>query len=289
MSRTLALITARGGSKGLPGKNVRLLAGRPLVAHSVSAALGAVQIAAHDVVCSTDCPDIAAAAKRAGARVPFVRPAELSLDGTTSLAVALHALEWLAEHERAEYDTLLLLQPTSPLRTSAHIDEAMALFNASSADAVVGVYRAHVSPFRMFVPGDDGMMHPLLSKDARPHQRQQFPDILTENGAIYITRVEALRRTGSFHGTRCLPYVMSAASSIDIDDLTDFAAAEAQLAEVQLAEAQLAGAQLAGAQLAGAQLAVGRLPTAQLADPTFADAQLTETTLVPTELADRAA
>ena len=229
--RTLALITARGGSRGLPGKNVRLLAGRPLIAYSVTAALAAAQITAHDVVCSTDCPEIAAEALRAGARVPFVRPADLSLDGTTSLAVALHALDWLAEHEHTRYDTLLLLQPTSPLRTSTHINEAMELFNSSSADAVVGVYRAHASPFRMFVPRVDGALKPLLPKEARPHQRQEFPDVFTENGAIYVTRVEALRQTGSFHGTRCLPYVMSATDSIDIDDAADFAAAAAQLAE----------------------------------------------------------
>lgn len=230
MPRTLALITARGGSKGLPGKNIRLLAGRPLISYSIEAALGATGINANDVVCTTDCPNIATEALRAGARVPFMRPAELAEDGTTSLAVALHALDWLAENEGVNYDALLLLQPTSPLRNSKHITEALELFAGSSADAVVGVYRAHASPFRMFVPRGDGVLEPLLPKAARPHQRQHFPDVFTENGAIYITRVEALRETASFHGSRCLPYVMSAADSIDIDDASDFAAAAAQLA-----------------------------------------------------------
>jgi CMP-N,N'-diacetyllegionaminic acid synthase len=227
--RTLALITARGGSKGLPGKNTRLLAGRPLIAWTVDAALQASGIQARDVICSTDSRDIADAALAAGARVPFLRPAALATDDASSLSAALHAIDWLETHEGLTYDTLLLLQPTSPLRTHTHIDEAMALLAAAPADAVVGVYRAHASPFRMFVPRTDGLLQPLLPVEERPHQRQLFPDVLTENGAIYLTRIAALRSTGSFHGGRCLPYVMSARDSLDIDSAADFADAAAHL------------------------------------------------------------
>lgn len=227
IGRTLALITARGGSKGLPHKNIRTLAGRPLIAWTVDAALRARRISVGDVVCTTDSRLIANAAAEAGARVPFLRPAALATDGASSLDVALHALDWLETHEGSVFDTLLLLQPTSPLRTSAHIDEALALLQDSDADAVIGVYRAHASPFRMFVPDAGGLLQPLLPVEQRPHQRQLFPDVLTENGAIYVTLVPALRETRSFHGTRCLPYVMSARESIDIDteaDLQDAAA-----------------------------------------------------------------
>lgn len=227
--RTLALITARGGSKGLPGKNIRLLAGRPLIAWTVDAALHASGIDARNVICSTDSQHIADAAIAAGARVPFLRPAELATDSASSLDVALHAIDWLEGHEGLSYDTVLLLQPTSPLRTGAHIDAAMALLATSDADAVVGVYRAHASPFRMFVPREDGVLQPLFPAEDRRHQRQLFPDVLTENGAIYLTRVAALRSARSFHGTRCLPYVMSERDSLDIDTAADFATAAAHL------------------------------------------------------------
>jgi len=227
--RTLALITARGGSKGVPGKNIRLLAGRPLIAWTVAAARNARGIDVRDVICSTDSQHIADAAIAAGARVPFLRPAELATDGASSLDVALHAIDWLERHEGLVYDSLLLLQPTSPLRTHTHIDDAMTLMATSDADAVIGVYRAHASPFRMFVPAADGILQPLLPTADRPHQRQMFPDVLTENGAIYLTRVDALRATRSFHGTRCLPYLMSESDSIDIDTAADFASASARL------------------------------------------------------------
>jgi CMP-N-acetylneuraminic acid synthetase len=229
MQRTLALITARGGSKGFPGKNTRLLAGRPLITWTIDAALNAGGIDARNVICSTDSQHIADAAIAAGARVPFFRPAELATDVASSLDVALHAIDWMETHEGITYDTLLLLQPTSPLRTPSHIAEAMDLLDASDADAVIGVYRAHSSPFRMFIHRADGLLRPLLPLDDRPHQRQLFPDVLTENGALYITRIAALRATRSFHGTRCLPYVMSEHDSIDIDTAADFADAEARL------------------------------------------------------------
>ncbi len=227
LGRTLALVTARGGSKGLPGKNLRPLLGRPLIAWTIEAARAVPELRADDIIVSTDAPDIAAAARRAGARVPFIRPALLAADDASSLAVALHALDWCAAHDGVVYDTLLLLQPTSPLRTGAHLRDALACYAASDADALMSVTDAIESPFHMYVRDATGALMPVLPPSQRPHRRQDLPSCWVENGAVYITNVAALRETGRFTGTRCVPFEMSRDASVDIDSLEDFHRAEA--------------------------------------------------------------
>jgi len=133
-------VTARGGSKGLPGKNLRLLAGKPLIAYTIDAAVAS---GAFDrLVLSTDDADIATVARTLGCAVPFTRPAELARDETPHLPVVQHAVRWLDEHERYRPDAVMILQPTSPLRQPQHISEAVALLERSGADSVVGVGRA---------------------------------------------------------------------------------------------------------------------------------------------------
>lgn len=225
--KTLGLITARAGSKGLPGKNLRPLAGRPLLAWTCEAALGASAL--DRVVLSTDGEDIAACGRGCGVEVPFLRPAELAADKTPSLDVALHAVDWLRRCEGYDAEVLVLLQPTSPLRTSRHIDEAMALLGPEVSTVVSVVRVPHrFSPFSVmrveegrlvdFVPG------PLPFDRFR---RQEHPPIFARNGpAVLVSRVAALERTQSFYGRVVFPYEMEERSSVDIDTAEDLEEAE---------------------------------------------------------------
>jgi len=219
---TLALITARGGSKGLPGKNLRPLGGKPLIVHTVQAALAAHSRPRFHLVCSTDAEDIAACAEAAGAAVPFLRPATLASDTTTSMEVVEHALANVQAPPHG-YRYLLLLQPTSPLRRPEHIDDAFAVMDANGPDAVVSVVEAPKPMNLLCRNGSDGRLLPL---DETPiTRRQDAPKLWAYNGAIYLTQMRTIA-AGSFYGTRCLPLVMDKASSVDIDDEVDMALAE---------------------------------------------------------------
>lgn len=223
----LGLITARGGSKGLPGKNVRPLCGKPLIVWTVEAALASGVVDA--LVVSTDAEDIAEPARKAGADVPFLRPAELATDEATSLAVGLHALDWLQDHRRWHPEWLWLLQPTSPLRTAEHLREAWRLAETAAADSVLGVVRPKHHPAWCLVESPDGALAPLLVAHS-PGRRQDLTTVWAPNGAIYLTRVEALRREGRFTAGRCVPLPMTPEESLDIDTSLDFAVCEALLA-----------------------------------------------------------
>ena len=214
----LGLIPARGGSKGLAGKNTRPLAGKPLIAWTIEAARGAVSLDA--VVVTTDSAEIAAVAREHGAEVPFVRPAELAADDTPMLDTVLHALDTLAAEGRA-YDVVMLLQPTSPLRTSEHIDAAVGLMRERGSAAVVSVTEMEHSPLWANTLPPEGSLGNFLRPELAGTRRQDLPVYYRLNGAIYLVETEALRSTRAFVGAHAIAYVMPAEASVDVDSALD--------------------------------------------------------------------
>jgi CMP-N,N'-diacetyllegionaminic acid synthase len=232
--RVLGVITARGGSKGLPGKNLKLLAGRPLLAYTVDEAR---ESGAFDrLILSTDAPDIAAAGRALGCDTPFMRPADLARDDTPHLPVLQHAVRWLDEQQGYRPDAVMILQPTSPLRRAHHIAGSIALLDRSGADSVVSVSAvpAHYNPMRTLRVDGRGLASLFVSGQPVRHRinrRQDMPDAWTMNGAIYLFRTPVLfGPEPSLYGERTAAYVMSDADGISIDSLDDWTDAERILA-----------------------------------------------------------
>lgn len=225
--RILAVVPARGGSKGLPGKNLRPLGERPLIAWSIEAGLQSRYV--DRLIVSTDSSEIAQAARAAGAEVPFMRPAELASDSAKSIDAILHAIDW---HERAEllFDLVLVLQPTSPLRTSEDIDRAIELLFARQALAAVSVCETEHHPWWSNTLPADGNMASFLRPEALNTNRQELPPCYRLNGAIYLADTHFLKSSRSFYGPETFACVMPAERSVDIDNLLDFHLAEAILA-----------------------------------------------------------
>ena len=219
--RILGLILARGGSKRLPGKNIRPLAGKPLIAWSIAAARACPAIA--DVVVSTDDEAIAQAAREHGARVPFLRPAPLAGDKSTSADAALHALDFLRDQEGAEFDAVLLLEPTSPLRTSTDLPGVCELLARrwDECDAVVSVGRVQLEqPAVMKRMDADGRLASWVA--SAPDDIAYFP-----YGVAYAVKTEALRRHRTFYPPRVLGYTIERWQNYEVDDLFDFLCVEA--------------------------------------------------------------
>ena len=216
--RCLGLIGARGGSKGIPRKNLVDLAGHPLIYHTFSEARKSKSL--DRVVLTTDDPEIAELAKSCGVEVPFMRPAELATDTAVMADAIQHALEWLKEHESYTPDALLLLQPTSPLRRTKHIDEAVALFESENADGVIGLSPPQEHPWDM-VYFEDGEMRFAREKYSELTNRQTYREFYYINGAIYITRTELFTAHKNFWAGRIVPYYMDALDSIDVDSEAD--------------------------------------------------------------------
>jgi len=223
--RVLCVIPARGGSKGVPGKNTRLLRGKPLIAYTIAQALASRS--ADRVIVSTDSIEIADAARDAGAEVPFMRPEHLATDAAGTLEVLLHAMEWVRADEGEPYDIVLLLHATTPLRSIEDIDDAVGLLS-ESADNVVSVTEAYRNPyFNMAEASPDGSIHPAKEGDFLT--RQSAPTVYDLNSSIYVWWWESLLRNPSVFSGRTLPYVMPRERSVDIDDEMDFVLAEALL------------------------------------------------------------
>lgn len=228
MPDILALITARGGSKGLPGKNLRPLGGRPLIAWTIHAAREAPSIGR--VITSTDDPIIADVARDWGAEVPFLRPAGLARDESPHLDVVLHALDWLAENESASPDVVLLLQPTSPFRTTEDIEAAIHLALESRAPAVVSVVETHDHPYLVRTMSREGTLAPFVPCEMAYPRRQDLPPAYALNGAIYLTRCSALRDAQTFEPPGTIAYVMPQDRSLQVDTAWDFRLCELLLA-----------------------------------------------------------
>jgi CMP-N,N'-diacetyllegionaminic acid synthase len=225
--KVLCLVTARGGSKGLPGKNVRPLLGKPLIAWSIEAGLRAPS--ADALVVSTDDEAITQAARDAGARVPFMRPAELAGDTASSIDVVLHAIDWLAaagEH----YDVVVLLEPTSPLREAADIEAALELMASRGAGAVVSVCRAEsVHPAFMYCKDAGGRLQPFLERQPTSLRRQEIEPLYFLEGTVYVSRIDVLRARRSFYHEDTVGYEVPCWKSLEIDELDDFLMVEALL------------------------------------------------------------
>ena len=231
--KVLGIITARGGSKGIPGKNLKPLAGKPLLAYTVETARrsGALD----RVILSTEDEAIAAAGRDLGCDVPFMRPLDLSHDDTPHLPVIQHATRWMQERVNYQPDAVMILQPTSPLRTGEDITAAVELLARSGADSVLSVNEVpvHAHPMRTLRLDEAGNAVLFVSGEPvrkRINRRQDLPQAWVMNGAIYACRTRVLfAAEPSLYGNRVVAYRMPAARSISIDDLEDWAAAERAL------------------------------------------------------------
>lgn len=228
--KALYLIPARGGSKGVPGKNIRLLGEVPLVWHSIATALE-IAPSEEDVVVTTDSERIAAIARAAGAQVPFMRPAELATDTAGSREVMLHAADALAARG---YDTVVLLQPTSPFRNPDDIRKALDLYERERPDMVVSVRPAATNPYyNAYETAADGSLH-ISKGDGMVTRRQDAPEVWEFDGSFYVISLDSLRRYPSLaRMPRILPAVNTAEHNIDIDTETDFTVAETLLARMK--------------------------------------------------------
>jgi CMP-N-acetylneuraminic acid synthetase len=215
--RLLGLIPARGGSVGIPRKNIRLLGGKPLVAWSIEAARLTRYL--DRVVVSTDDPEIAACARQYGAETPFARPAELATNTAQGVDVVLHALD-----EIPDADAVVLLQPTSPFRSVDDIDRAIELWDAGGA-TVVAVTEAAQSPYLMYRLAE-GVLVPILKERSDDTNRQRLPTTYVLNGAVYVADRAALLADRAFMTPATRPYVMPAERSVDLDDEADWKYAE---------------------------------------------------------------
>lgn len=223
----LTVITARGGSKGLPGKNIKPFLGKPLIAYSIEAAKQARYDNA-DIVVSTDDQEIAEVAKQYGASVPFMRPDELATDSATSIDVLKHVItEMECSKNQGAYDWVLLLQPTSPLRTSHDIEQVFKLSTSRPCDAVISVVEASGSHPLKIKKIDSGYLKPYLDKERNvATRRQDLSPVFNTNGAIYLVKRDAIMNENLIFTDKTLAYEMPRERSIDIDDLFDFEVAE---------------------------------------------------------------
>lgn len=222
-SSCFALISARGGSKGIPRKNIKLIAGKPLIAWSIESALRSKMLDA--VVVSTEDEEIAEVARQWGAWVPFLRPPELAQDNTPGVDPVLHALERLSG-----FDAVLLLQPTSPMRTTEDIDACIRLAKEMQASSVISVSEPEIHPHWMYRFSADLRLRPLMDGPTI-FRRQDLPPVYAVNGALYYARADWLQRHHTFMTTETLAYIMPPERSIDIDTLLDWKIAELLLKE----------------------------------------------------------
>ena len=233
----LALIPARGGSKSIPHKNIRPLAGHPLIAYSIAAGLQSQHVTR--TIVSTDDEEIAGVARQYGAEAPFLRPAEYALDNTTDFPVFTHALSWLKEHEGYQPEILVQLRPTSPIRPPEMVDAAIQLLlDHPEADSVRGLVLSGQNPFKMWRVDEDGRMRPLLNVPgiAEPFNspRQALPQTYWQTGHIDAIRARTILEKNSLSGETILPLHIDSRYTIDIDTLKDWTRAEGLVAQGDL-------------------------------------------------------
>lgn len=221
--KILALIPARGGSKRLPRKNVRVLGGKPLIVWSIDAASDIPEIC--DILVSTDDPTIAAVCAGAGALVPWLRPADLATDTASSVDVVLHALDWY-ESEQGEVHGVLLLQPTSPFRTRETVRQGIELFVKHDRQAVLGISPTHAHPM-WALKMEGGHLVPFMQDHVLEARSQDLPPVYVVNGSFYLITPAELREKRTFFGAAAVPLLIeSPQEALDIDTEWDWVVAE---------------------------------------------------------------
>ncbi len=222
MKNYLVVIPARGGSKGLPNKNIKKLNGKPLVYYTIEAAREV--FADNLIILSTDSNKIKKIAEKTGLKVPFLRPNNLSYDISSQRSVLIHAINYYEKKNKISVDAIILLQPTSPLRTSLHIKEAIKLYS-NNLDMIVSVKETKMNPFYvLFTEDENNYLNKIKSGNFAT--RQECPKVWELNGAIYIINKNSIFKKEMSEFLKVKKYVMNSNSSIDIDNILDFNNAE---------------------------------------------------------------
>lgn len=225
----LALVPARGGSKGVPRKNIRPLLGKPLIAWTIEEAKKSRHISR--IVVSTEDREIADVAVKYGAEIPFLRPEELAKDESPTIDCVIHALNWLKDNENYIPDLLLLLEATAPLKTFEDIDGAIEILldKVNEIDAVIGLREVSEHPFWMNTLDAKGLIKDFIKTEREYMRRQELPPVYIVNGAIYLCKTEVLLRDRTFTPQKTFGFVMPPERSIDIDNEIDLELAELYL------------------------------------------------------------
>ncbi len=234
--KILAIIPARGGSKGLPNKNILPLGNHPLIAYSIAAGLKTPEI--NRVICSTDSEKIRDVAISYGAEVPFLRPAEFAQDHSGDLEVFTHALNWLNTHESYIPDFVVQLRPTSPIRFIHDIQKGLEIIkNNSRIDSLRAVSEPITTPYKMWTIKEDGFLSPLLKIDNNPEPyntaRQLLPRVWVQNGTLEIIRTKTILEKKSMTGTNIYPLITANETYVDIDSKANMTFAELIIKELQ--------------------------------------------------------
>jgi len=216
----LAIIPARGGSKGLPRKNIKLLDGLPLICHSIKAALDSKLV--DRVIVSTEDDEIAAISKDCGAEIPFMRPKELATDESMVMDTYLNVIDKISKENDKSIDNFVALLPTTPLRNSNDIDKAIEIFNNKNANSVISVTETPTPLHWCRKITKEGILADYLPNFNAVKNRQNFTKAYVPNGAIYIFKTEVLRKTREYYTDKTFPYLMPIERSVDIDNLIDF-------------------------------------------------------------------
>jgi len=217
----LGLIPARGGSKGLSRKNIKPLLDKPLIAWTIERSLASKYL--DRVIVSTDDKEIKDISRKYGAEIPFTRPKKLAEDNAKGIEVVLHAIDWLKKNDRRkQYDLLMLLQPTSPLRATEDIDKTIELLFLKEAKAIVSVCEVDHHPLWSNTLPEDGCMKNFIRQEIMNKNRQELPVFYRLNGAIYLAYCNYIKEQKSFFGEKTFAYIMPQSRSVDIDNEIDF-------------------------------------------------------------------
>lgn len=223
MLKTLGIITARGGSKGIPRKNIRDCNSVPLIAHTIKAANGSRLT---DCIVSTDDNEIAEISKKYGGKVPFLRPAELANDSTPTLPVIIHALGKYEQITGQKFDYVMILQPTSPLRTSEDINKAIEIADEKKPESLVSLVQLTDLPLDKLKNFENGLVQPAIAEEKEGVRRQDRKMLYRRNGAIYLTRRDILLEKKRVFGDEIMGFLMPEERSVDINSELDLAFAE---------------------------------------------------------------
>lgn len=222
----LAIIPARGGSKGLPGKNIKILCGKPLIAWSIETGLKSKYL--DEIMVSTDYQNIADIAKQYGANVPFLRPDYLANDTATSFDAIKHTIDYYKDELNREFDYIVLLEPTSPLREDSDIDKAIELLLESHASSIVGISKTEdQNPAFLIQKDEKNFISGYENLDMKVLRRQDIKDVYFFEGSIYISEIDELLKTKTFYHNRTIGYEVPKYKSLEIDDMDDFVMVEA--------------------------------------------------------------